>query len=259
MSCGNGVRETFERLSADYDARFPSIIPRYVEFHQVIVQRVAEQLAGGGDRQECGAAQPRDPRSTREAGSEEAAGGAGNVVDLGCGTGELSRCLLETLPSILVHCVDLAPAMIERAREKLSPWADRVTFEVGDFLSVSLPMGSSAVVSALAIHHLEGRDKRALFRKIFECLRRRGIFVMGDAVDGDSPAYSDYYTRRWVEHMRDSGMDEAQITGVLDDHARNDRFSTLEEHLTWMREAGFERVECLWKYFLLVVLSGEKV
>lgn len=232
----DSVRAAFERLSADYDARFPRIIPRYAEFHEVIVQRVAEHVHG------------RDGRAA-----------AGRTwLDLGCGTGELSRRLLESVPGLRLHCLDLAPAMIERAREKLAAWEGQVTFAVGHFLTAPLPEGAAGVVSALAVHHLEGAEKRALFERLHRGFAPGALLVLGDAVNGGSDAYTDYYVRRWVEHMRASGMTEDEITGVLRDHDENDRFSTLDEQMAWLREAGFREVECLWKYFLLVVVAGQK-
>jgi tRNA (cmo5U34)-methyltransferase len=232
----DSVRAAFERLSADYDARFPRIIPRYAEFHGVVVQRVAEHVHG------------RDGRAA-----------AGRTwLDLGCGTGELSRRLLEAVPGLRLHCLDLAPAMIERAREKLAAWEGQVSFAVGHFLTAPLPGDAAGVVSALAVHHLEGAEKRALFERLHRGLAPGALLVLGDAVNGGSEAYTDYYLRRWVEHMRASGMTEDEIAGVLRDHDQNDRFSTLDEQMAWLLEAGFRDLECPWKYFLLVVVAGQK-
>jgi tRNA (cmo5U34)-methyltransferase len=229
-----GVRETFERFSADYDARFPKIIPHYAEFHGVIAQRIAEHAGPGSE------------------------GLGGLVLELGCGTGELSRRLLQTLPGLRLHCIDLSPAMIERARAKLAPWGERVSFAVGNFLSTRFPEGAAAAVSCLAVHHLDAGEKRALFGRLFDCLAPGGTFALGDAVTGGSSFYDEYYRRCWVDHMRASGLDEEEVAGVLDDHERNDRFSSLDEQMRWLREAGFERVECLWKHFLLAVVASEK-
>jgi tRNA (cmo5U34)-methyltransferase len=222
------VREAFERFSADYDARFPRIIPRYVEFHQVIVQRAAEHARS---------------RTARPDG--------GPWLDLGCGTGGLSRRLLEAVPGLRLCAIDLAPAMIERAREKLAAWGDQVSFAVGDFLHVALPRDCSGVVSALAVHHLEGPEKRELFARLHSALAPGALFVLGDAVIGGSDAYTDYYIRRWVDHMRASGLDEDEIAPILADHEENDR-------LSWLREVGFRDVECLWKNFLLMVVAAER-
>jgi len=52
-----------------------------------------------------------------------------HIVDIGCGTGTLLRCLLEVLgPEGAVHAVDISPRMIERARAKITD--PRVSFAV---------------------------------------------------------------------------------------------------------------------------------
>lgn len=226
------VREAFERLSADYDRRFPRIIPRYHEFHGVVIRRVLEHV--------------------------RLRGRSGTWIELGCGTGELSRRLLEAVPDLELHAVDLAPAMVERARGKLAPWGDRVTFAVGDVLTVPLPPDAAGAVSALAVHHLDPTGKRALFARLARTLAPGGLFVLADAVAGDGPRAEASHEAVWVEHMAEAGLSEAEIEEVLDDHRRHDRFSGLEEQIVWLREAGFTQVECLWKHYLLAVLSAER-
>ena len=50
-------------------------------------------------------------------------------------------------------------------------------------LADPLPAGPfDLVVSALAVHHLEGRDKADLFARVGASLRSGGRFVLGDVV-----------------------------------------------------------------------------
>lgn len=51
------------------------------------------------------------------------------VVDLGCGSGELTATLAERWPGASVHGIDSSPEMIERARVHVSP---TITFGLGD-------------------------------------------------------------------------------------------------------------------------------
>jgi len=63
------------------------------------------------------------------------------VVDLGCGAGALVIELAARLPELEGHGVDLAPAVIERARAAAtrSAVADRVRFSVGDVVTDAEP------------------------------------------------------------------------------------------------------------------------
>jgi tRNA (cmo5U34)-methyltransferase len=138
------------------------------------------------------------------------------ILDLGSGTGETARRVLERHPNARVVLVDSSAEMLEAARESLAE--DRVEQIVVRRLEDPLPDGHfDLVVSALAIHHLESADKRLLFQRIAEALRPGGRFVFADVVVTNDP--------------------ERAATPVSQPFDRPDR---LDDQLTWMAEAGFE-------------------
>ena len=63
----------------------------------------------------------------------------GNVLDVGCGTGELAARLLATFPDISLIGVDLDEPHLARAREKSRAFADRARFEKDDALALQKP------------------------------------------------------------------------------------------------------------------------
>src|SRR4051812_37391247 len=68
---------------------------------------------------------------------------SGRVLELGSGAGRLTRCLLEV--SSDVHGIDIAPAMVERARRDLPD----ATFHEGDIADLSrFDDGSFGAVAA---------------------------------------------------------------------------------------------------------------
>src|ERR1039458_8104172 len=79
--------------------------------------------------------------------------------------------------------IDESPEMLAHARRRL-PEGD---FRVGG-LEDPLPKGHfELVVSALAVHHLDGPAKAHLFERIAERLVPGGRFVMADVVVPDDP------------------------------------------------------------------------
>jgi trans-aconitate methyltransferase len=95
------------------------------------------------------------------------------VLELGVGTGETTRRLLERYPNAEVTGLDAQPEMVFKARElgievRLARMED------------PLPDGPwDLVISVLAVHHLDGERKRDLFRRVREQSR---ALVMGDVV-----------------------------------------------------------------------------
>src|SRR5690242_19223538 len=84
------------------------------------------------------------------------------ILELGIGTGETAKRVLAAHPGANLTAVDSSKEMLERARGVV-PQADLRLARLED----ELPAGPfDLVVSALAVHHLDGRGKRDLFRRV---------------------------------------------------------------------------------------------
>ena len=89
---------------------------------------------------------------------------APRVLDLGAGTGSTSRAVLDAHPDAHLVLVDENPGMLAVARELLPP--ENIEQEVVADLSEPLPPGPfDLVVSALAIHHLDGAGSARCSRR----------------------------------------------------------------------------------------------
>jgi len=84
--------------------------------------------------------------------------GAKSILELGTGTGETARRVLDRHPDAQLIGIDASPGMVKVARESLP--TDRVRLLVGR-LEDPLPGGAfDLVVSCLAVHHLEGGTRQ---------------------------------------------------------------------------------------------------
>jgi len=100
------------------------------------------------------------------------------VLDLACGTGEFERRLLEQRPGVQVVGVDLAPAMVERARAKLVGQSG-VRFEQADVHDLPFAEDSFDVaVCANTFHYFTHPDQ--VLREVRRVLRQNGRLVILD-------------------------------------------------------------------------------
>jgi SAM-dependent methyltransferase len=102
--------------------------------------------------------------------------GAKAVADLGCGTGPLLPLLVGRFGTVVA--LDFAPGMLARARERLGPDADRVTFEARPMDDLGHYAGRLDV--AVAINSLVMPDTRTIdrtLRAIRAALRDGGLFL----------------------------------------------------------------------------------
>jgi trans-aconitate 2-methyltransferase len=91
------------------------------------------------------------------------------VLDAGCGSGRVTRLLLERLPRGRVIGVDSSAAMIAEARESLG---DQVELIVCDLLDLELDRPVDAVFSNATFHWI--LDHRHLFERLYRALRPGG-------------------------------------------------------------------------------------
>ncbi|HEY7107593.1 MAG TPA: class I SAM-dependent methyltransferase [Acidimicrobiia bacterium] len=169
----------------------------------------------------------------------------GRVLDLGCGDGRLAALLLAAYPDSAATVVDGSPPMLDAAHERFD--GDERVVIVAHDLDDRLPRGHAcegpfdAVVSSLAIHHVEDARKRELYREIAELLAPGGIAANLDVVASPTQALHDV----WRDEM-----------AVRDDP--DDRLCDLDTQLGWLREAGLDDVDCIWKWRSLALLRGAR-
>lgn len=163
------------------------------------------------------------------------------VLDLGCGDGRLAALVLAHRPPVAsVVAVDLSPPMLEHARQRFAG-DDRVdirTWDLGDPIG---PLGRfDVIVSGFAIHHVEDDRKRALYGEIADQLEPGGLFANLEIVRSATPELHDAFL--------------AAIGRDADDPA--DRLAGVEPQLGWMRDAGLDQVDCLWRWRGMALLVG---
>lgn len=180
---------------------------------------------------------------------------AERVLDLGAGTGLLSAALLAALPGVRLELLDASEPMLDEARQRLGSAVAAV--HVAD-MNGPLPAGPyDAIVSALAIHHLEHPDQRRLLAGVHERLRPGGVFVNAEQLAAPVPELADAYEAEWARRCRTLGATEAELDGARE-RMRHDRCADVESQLCWLREAGFHRADCVYKCWRQGVVAGWK-
>lgn len=169
--------------------------------------------------------------------------GARSVLDLGCGDGRLAAVVLAVCPSIeRAVVVDRSPPMLAAARERFAG-DRRVSVAEGDLDDPIDRLGSfDVIVSGFAIHHLEDDRKRSLYAEAAATLAPGGFFANLEVVPCATEALHAEFLRR-IE--RPGGDPE-------------DRLAPIDDQLAWMRAAGLQEVDCLWRWWGFALLVGRR-
>lgn len=204
------------------------------------------------------------------------ADGPCHVLDLCCGEGLLSGALLRRLPTATVHGYDGSATMLEQARRNLHAFGERfqaVPFDLAAAEWRRLPWQAHAVVSSLAIHHLDDALKQQLFRDVHDVLAPGGALVIADVVQPADPLGVAVAAEAWDEAVRRQalsidGNDEAFAAFERErwnmyrypetDPIPYDKPSRLFDQLRWLDEAGFTGVDAYWMQAGHAIFGGRK-
>ena len=179
------------------------------------------------------------------------------ILDLGAGTGLLSEMVASRFPEAHLTLVDIAPNMLEKARERLRRYGERFEFRTSDYALDPIEGRFDVIMSALSIHHLESDEKCRLFSHCHDALDEGGVFINADQARGVTPSVDRRYREKWIEEARANGLSEAELQAAFV-RMREDRMSTLPFQLAALVEAGFLEVNCWYKNNSFVVYSGMK-
>jgi trans-aconitate 2-methyltransferase len=109
------------------------------------------------------------------------------VLDAGCGSGRVTKLLLERLPHGHVVAVDSAPSMVEHAREALDP--ERATVFQANLTELKLDEPVDAAFSNAVFHWISDHD--ALFARLHAALRPGGRLVAQCGGEGNVERFHD--------------------------------------------------------------------
>jgi tRNA threonylcarbamoyl adenosine modification protein (Sua5/YciO/YrdC/YwlC family) len=159
--------------------------------------------------------------------------GARRILDLGTGTGETARRLLERHPDASLVGIDENEQMLAVAHDALPQ--SRVSL-LAARIEEPLPEGSfDLIASALCVHHLDGAAKADLFSRVREALAPGGLFVLADVVVPDDPA--------------------DQTSPLTPGY---DCPSPLPDQLRWLADAGLEP-RVVWEQGDLAVVAARRM
>ncbi len=168
------------------------------------------------------------------------------VLDLGTGDGRLLALVRAARPRAMALGVDFSSTMLAAAAARFEG-DTQVALRQGDLEDslVDLDLGAfDAVVSSFAIHHLADARKRALYGEVFEVLLPGGVFCNLEHVASPS--------------QRLHGEFLAALGETPETEDPSNKLLDVGTQLGWLREIGFEDVDCLWKWRELALLFGRK-
>jgi ubiquinone/menaquinone biosynthesis C-methylase UbiE len=220
--------EYFGAMSASYDSLIRRSVPRYDE----MLDRLVAYLPAGPVR----------------------------VLELGCGTGNLSLLISAKFPPATLSLVDGSAEMVSLTRSRLERVRDVAgrgdQFIASKFEDLSLPEGSfDLVVSSISLHHVE--DKGKLYRGIRSVLRPGGRFCFADQIRGEPESNHELNWKGWLDFCAEPGhCAPEEIRSLLDHAAAHDHYTKLTEHVALLTRMRFSEIDCVWRNLMWGIVTA---
>ena len=180
-----------------------------------------------------------------------------NILELGCGTGNLSSLIVRHFPEAKLTAVDISGEIISECKDRLE--GNQVDFVQEDFSKIKFSDKTfDLVVSSIAIHHLVDSDKKKLFQSIYAWLTEGGIFTFSDQFKGETDDLYQRHMGLWKSHAIDNDVTDEEWKVWIEHQELHDHHSPLKSHLDWLENCGFRKPDCVWRYSLWSVIHAKK-
>ena len=223
-----GVEGFFDSIAQDYDKAIARCVPRYDE----MLTQLFYYLPSGFE-----------PK---------------RVLELGCGTGNLTVRIEKQFPNATIEAVDVSQDSLDLCRSRLSDGSRHVMTK-SDFRMLNYEADSfDLIVSTISLHHLTSSEKQSLFDNCVRWLCSKGILSYSDQFAG---AASDIYAKHmdgWKAYSRSAGASEREWEVWMEHQAEHDYHDSLPDQLDWLRQAGFSMVDCVWRNLLWTIMQARK-
>jgi tRNA (cmo5U34)-methyltransferase len=181
------------------------------------------------------------------------------ILDLGCGTGNLTQKIIEQFPDAQIDALDLSEDILEECKKRFAHKSN-INYLQADFKTMHLPAAEyDLVMSSIAIHHVEDPFKFELYKNVYQSLKKGGIFIFADQTRGIT---DDIYFKNiacWKEEAFKLGSTEENWKMWMEHQDAHDHHSPIGWHLDNLKNAGFEEVDLLSKYLMWAVCWAKKI
>jgi tRNA (cmo5U34)-methyltransferase len=195
------------------------------------------------------------------------------AVEAGCGEGILSYALLDCFSQVQIMALDGSAEMRRQAAARLEPFGPRSRIESFDLHETNWfrhLQDVDCIVSSLCLHHLDAQQKQRLFSASFERLAGGGGLFIADLVEPQRSEARELFAATWdrlAEAQSQAETGSPQLFEKFLEAEWNyyrygdpiDQPSPLVDQLIWLKEAGFQGVDCFWLQAGHAIYGGYKL
>lgn len=169
-----------------------------------------------------------------------------NIMDLGCGPGNVTQLLMHKYPKATFTLVDASNEMINLCKRQFSD--NNITYHECYFQDYPFPTNEyDLVVGSFSFHHCNAKDKQSLFKNIYKSLRIGGILTMSDLFINKKDKDHAALNLEWKTHVLSNYKDEGTWHWLMEHYEVYDHPDNFKNQKQWLLDAGFSTIIKPWE------------
>lgn len=180
-----------------------------------------------------------------------------SILELGCGNGNITAQLITHFPKATFNLVDASAEMIALCRKQFRDFEviySNTYFQDFEFEENAYDL----IVAGFSLHHLDDKEKRSVFKKIYRSLKKGGIFSYSDLMINKTSPDHPKLLEEWGEFVNSNFPDGEKWAWVMEHYEAYDKPTDYLLQIDWLKNAGFNTIQIPFRENYWVYLQAVK-
>lgn len=169
-----------------------------------------------------------------------------NILDLGCGNGNVTSGLLKLFPEASYKLLDASHQMIYLCRKRFKGFT--VEYITSYFKDYKFRDNIYDLITAgFSLHHCDSGEKKMLFQSIYRSLKIGGVFGYSDLmIDKNKPEHLKLL-KEWRTFVFKGFPDGEKWKWLMEHYDEFDKPDAYNDQVNWLKQAGFKNIRLTTK------------
>lgn len=164
-----------------------------------------------------------------------------NILDLGCGNGNVTSQLLQLFPESNYTLLDASPEMINLCKNLFKGYS--IEYITSYFKGYTFKEDYYDLITAgFSLHHCNSEEKKTLFQSIYRSLKKEGLFGCSDLMMNKNRPEHSKLLKQWKDFVARSFPDDEKWKWLMEHYEEFDKPDDYVDQLKWLEQAGFKNV-----------------
>jgi ubiquinone/menaquinone biosynthesis C-methylase UbiE len=165
-----------------------------------------------------------------------------NILDLGCGNGNVTAQLIQLFPEAKYTLVDASQDMLDLCELRFKDLS--ITFVQSYFRDFTFRSEQyDLVVAGFSLHHCDAEEKQFLFKQIENTLMPNGIFSSSDLmINKKNPDHS-RLIKYWKTFVTNNYADDEKWKWLMEHYDEFDKPDNFKNQMAWLEKLGYKVID----------------